>query len=137
MNDVGRITVFPGYMMESCFNCFLESRSCINCEKGSFEAQRQLMDDLYFTLEEIAYKLSREVVIETIDTSDTQYAVERLNVLLFHNGEAQVSYENYPEYIMHSVPLIAVNNKIVSIGEIPEKEYLLRSIKSVLNPDSP
>jgi hypothetical protein len=95
------------------------------------------MDDLYFMLEEIAHKLSREVIIETIDTSDTLYAIERLNVLLFHNGEAQVSYETYPEYIMHSVPLIAINNKIVSIGEIPKKEYLLKCIKNVLNPDFP
>jgi len=97
----------------------------------------QLMEDLYFMLEEIAYKLSRKLIIETVDTGDTLYAIERLNVLLFHNGESQVSHETYPEYIMHSVPLIAVDNKIVSIGEMPKKERLFRSIKNVLTPDSP
>ena len=137
MSDVVRITVFPGYMMESCVDCLLESPSCANCETGSLEAQIQLMDDLYFMLEEIAYKLSRKLIIETVDTGDTLYAIERLNVLLFHNGEAQVSHETYPEYIMHSVPLIAVDKKIVSIGEMPKKERLFKSIKNVLTPDSP
>ncbi|MBD3206868.1 hypothetical protein GF319_11080 [Candidatus Bathyarchaeota archaeon] len=137
MSDVVRITVFPGYMMESCVDCSLSSHSCANCDTGSLETQMQLMDDLYFMLEEIAYKLSRELIIETIDTSDTLYAIERLNVLLFLNGEAQVSHETYPEYIMHSVPLIAVDNRIVSVGEMPKKENLFKSIRKALTPDSP
>jgi hypothetical protein len=132
MSDVVRITVFPGYMMDSCVNCSLDSASCTNCETGSFEAQIELMDDLYFMLEEIAFKLTKEVVIETIDTGNTLYAIERLNVLLYLNGESQVTHETYPEYIMHSVPLIAVDNKIVSIGVLPDKEEFLKTIKKEL-----
>lgn len=132
MSGVVRITVFPGYMMDSCINCTLDSSSCASCKNGSFDAQMELMDDLYFMLEEISYKLSRDVLIETVDTSDTLYALERLNVILFINGEAQVTLDTYPEYIIHSVPLIAVNNKIVCIGEVPDKEELFNCVMKAL-----
>jgi hypothetical protein len=90
------------------------------------------MEDIYFMLEEIGYKLGREFVIETIDTGNTLYSIERINVMLVSMGETPVNHETYAEYIMHSVPLIAVNNKIVSIGEIPKKEKLLEKIERAL-----
>ncbi len=90
------------------------------------------MDDIYFLLEEIGYELDTEFKVQFIDTGDVYYAIERLNMILVTNEEPPVTHGTYGEYLTVSAPLIAVNNRIVAVGEIPDKNILKELVKEAL-----
>ena len=84
------------------------------------------MDDLYFLLEEIGYDKCDNCQLEFIDTSDIDYSIERLNVVLVTSGEGTVTHYTYGEYMTENSPIIAVNSKIITKGRIPSKLELAK-----------
>jgi len=90
------------------------------------------MDDLEFMLEEIGYKLGRRFTVEFIDTGSTLYTIERLNMLLVPNDEPTVDGETYGEFMNVAAPVIAVNGRILFMGEYPGREELERAVREAL-----
>ncbi len=130
-----KVTVFPRPNSDVCGSgCSISCASCGKCEIscGFYEAELELMDKLYFMMEEIGYNLGKQVEMEIIDTGDLQYYLERLNMVLITNGESPVNYEYYGEYMTISAPLIAVNKRIVAMGEIPEKVLMMALVQEAL-----
>ena len=84
------------------------------------------MDDLYFLLEEVGYDKCDNCQLEFIDTSDIDYSIERLNVVLVTSGEGTVTHYTYGEYMTEHSPIIAVNSKIITKGRIPSKQELAK-----------
>ncbi|MCW4050448.1 MAG: hypothetical protein NWE89_12010 [Candidatus Bathyarchaeota archaeon] len=129
------VTVFPRPNSGSCGSgCNTSCASCSSCgiSCGFYEAEQELMDDLYFLLKEIGSYIGKRFLIELIDTADVNYAIERLNVVLATNSEQQVNHQTYGNYLTVSGPLVAVNNHIVSVGDIPEKNVLTELVKEAL-----
>ena len=62
--------------------------------------------------------------MDFVNTSDIDYSIERLNVVLVTSGKPTVTHYTYGEYMNEHAPIIALNNKIVSEGRIPTKEEL-------------
>jgi len=87
------------------------------------------MDDLYFLLEEIGYGKYDNCMLEFVDTSDIDYAIERLNVVLVTNGEETVTHYTYGEYMTENSPLITINSKIITKGRIPSKQELIEAFE--------
>ena len=84
------------------------------------------MDDLYFLLEEVGHDKCDNCQLEFIDTSDIDYSIERLNVVLVTSGEGTVTHYTYGEYMTENSPIIAVNSKIITKGRIPLKQELAK-----------
>ena len=84
------------------------------------------MDDLYFLLEEVGHDKCDNCQLEFIDTSDIDYSIERLNVVLVTSGEETVTHYTYGEYMTGNSPIIAVNSKIITKGRIPSKRELAK-----------
>ena len=84
------------------------------------------MDDLYFLLEEVGYDKCDNCQLEFIDTSDIDYSIERLNVVLVTSREETVTHYTYGEYMTENSPIIAVNSKIITKGRIPSKQELAK-----------
>ena len=84
------------------------------------------MDDLYFLLEEVGYNKCDNCQLEFIDTSDIDYSIERLNMVLVTSGEGTVTHYTYGEYMTENSPIIAVNSKIITKGRIPSKQELTK-----------
>jgi len=84
------------------------------------------MDDLYFLLEEVGHDKCDNCQLEFIDTSDIDYSIERLNVVLVTSGEGTVTHYTYGEYMTENSPIIAVNSKIITKGRIPSKQELAK-----------
>ena len=104
------------------------------CDKncGFTESEQDEMDNLFFLLEEIGYRLYENYKLEFIDTSDIDYSIERLNMILVTSGEGTVTHYTYGEYMTEHSPIIALNSIIVTKGKIPRKEDL-ESVLAKLN----
>ena len=87
------------------------------------------MDDLYFLLEEVGYDACDNCQLEFIDTSDIDYSIERLNVVLVTSGEETVTHYTYGEYMTENSPIIALNSKIITKGRIPSKQELTKAFE--------
>ncbi len=88
------------------------------------------MDNLYFNLEEIGFKTSPDCRVEYVDTSDIDYSIERLNMVLVTSGKSTVTHYTYGEYMTKNAPIMAFNNKIISEKRIPTKDELNVAFKS-------
>jgi hypothetical protein len=123
-----KITVFPRLNADTCgTGCGIACISCASCDQncGFREAQQEQMDDLYFMLEEIGYNIYDQCKLEFIDTSDIDYSIERLNMVLVTSGKETVTHYTYGEYMTDNAPIIALNNVIVTTGRIPTKPELV------------
>ena len=123
-----KITVFPRLNADTCgTGCGIACISCTSCDQncGFKEAQQEQMDDLYFMLEEIGYNIYDQCKLEFIDTSDIDYSIERLNMVLVTSGKETVTHYTYGEYMTDNAPIIALNNVIVTTGRIPTKPELV------------
>ncbi len=87
------------------------------------------MDDLYFLLEEIVYSKCDKCELDFVDTSDIDYSIERLNMVLVTSGEETVTHYTYGEYMTEYAPIIALNSMIVIKGKIPTREELVNAFE--------
>ena len=129
------ITVFLKPNSDICgHGCSISCASCEFCgiTCGFYEAELDFIDHLYLTFEEISYRLGMKIEMEIVDTGNVERCLERLNNILSLNGEPQVDYSRYGEYLSVSAPLIAVNNRIVAMGELPEMRFLQELVKEAL-----
>jgi hypothetical protein len=121
------VTVFPRLNADICgTGCGVSCSSCTGCDLncGFSESEQEEMDNLFFLLEEIGYKLYEKCKVEFIDTSDIDYSIERLNMILVTSGEGTVTHYTYGEYMTENSPIIALNSVIVIKSNIPRKEEL-------------
>jgi hypothetical protein len=129
MNKPVKVTVFPRLNADSCgTGCGISCSSCTGCDQscGFKEQEQEQMDDLYFLLEEVGHDKCDNCQLEFIDTSDIDYSIERLNVVLVTSGEETVTHYTYGEYMTENSPIIAVNSKIITKGRIPSKLELAK-----------
>ena len=82
------------------------------------------MDELYFALEEIGFKVCKNCKVDFVNTSDIDYSIERLNMVLVTSGKPVVTHYTYGEYMNDHAPIIALNSNIISEGKIPSKEEM-------------
>jgi hypothetical protein len=130
-----RFTVYPAMNADSCIEgCAVSCASCTSCGSscGFQETKQERLDDLAFMLEEIGYKLGRRFTVEFVDTGSTLYTIERLNMLLASNDEPTVDGETYGEFMNVAAPVIAVDNRILFMGEYPGKDELDRAVREAL-----
>lgn len=121
------VTVFPRLNVDSCGTaCGVSCNSCSGCDSncGFTEAESEQMDDLYFSLEEVGFKACPDCRVEFVNTSDIDYSIERLNMVLVTSGKSTVTHYTYGEYMNENAPIIALNSKIVSEKRIPTKNEL-------------
>ena len=121
------VTVFPRLNMETSGTaCGVSSSSCTGCDTncGFTQVEEEQMDNLYFSLEEIGFKTSPDCRVEYVDTSDIDYSIERLNMVLVTSGKSTVTHYTYGEYMTENAPIIALNSKIISEKSIPTKDEL-------------
>ena len=121
------VTVFPRLNMDSCGTaCGVSCSSCKSCDTncGFTQVEEEQMDNLYFSLEEIGFKTSPDCRVEYVDTSDIDYSIERLNMVLVTSGKSTVTHYTYGEYMTENAPIIALNSKIISEKSIPTKDEL-------------
>jgi hypothetical protein len=121
------VTVFPRLNMDSCGTaCGVSCNSCTGCDTncGFTQVEEEQMDNLYFSLEEIGFKTSPDCRVEYVDTSDIDYSIERLNMVLVTSGKSTVTHYTYGEYMTENAPIIALNSKIISEKSIPTKDEL-------------
>jgi hypothetical protein len=122
-----KVTVFPRLNMDSCGTaCGVSCNSCSGCDSncGFTQEEGSQMDDLYFDLEEIGFKVCKHCKMDFVNTSDIDYSIERLNMVLVTSGKPPVTHYTYGEYMNENAPIIALNSIIVSEGKIPTKEEL-------------
>lgn len=127
------VTVFPRLNADSCgTGCGIACPKCTSCDQncGFQESEREIMDDLYFRLEEIGFTVYDEFNVESVDTTDIDYSIERLNMVLVTSGEGTVTHYTYGEYMTENAPIIAVNSRIVSKQKIPTKQELVKFFES-------
>ena len=127
------VTVFPRLNMDSCGTaCGVSCSSCMSCDIncGFTQVEEEQMDNLYFSLEEIGFKTSPDCRVEYVDTSDIDYSIERLNMVLVTSGKSNVTHYTYGEYMTENAPIIALNSKIISEKRIPTKDELNRAFES-------
>ncbi len=130
-----RFTVFPPLNADTCsVGCTVSCTSCSSCGSscGFQETKQERLDDLLFTLEEIGYKLGRRFVVEFIDMGSVLYVIERLNMLLVSNDEPAVDGETYGEFMNVAAPVIAVDDRILFMGEYPGKDELEKAVLEAL-----
>lgn len=120
------VTVFPRLNIDSCGTaCGVSCNSCSGCDSNcGFTQAEEEMDDLYFRLEEIGFQSCPDCRVEFVNTSDTDYSIERLNMVLVTSGKKPVTHYTYGEYMNENAPIIALNSKIVSEKRIPTKVEL-------------
>jgi hypothetical protein len=121
------ITVFPRLNVDICgTGCGVSCLQCTGCDLncGFSESDKVDMDNLFFLLEEIGYKLYENYKLEFIDTSDIDYSIERLNMILVTSGEKNVTHYTYGEYMTKNSPIIAKNSIIILKGKLPNKKEL-------------
>jgi hypothetical protein len=127
------ITVFPKLNKDSCGTaCGVSCNSCSGCDSncGFTEVEEKQMDDLYFRLEEIGFKTSPDCRMDYVNTSDIDYSIERLNMVLATSGKPTVTHYTYGEYMTENAPIIAINSKIISEKRIPTKDELNKAFES-------
>ncbi len=121
------VTVFPKLNKDSCGTAYgVSCNSCTGCDSncGFTQVEEEQMDNLYFSLEEIGFKTSPDCRVEYVDTSDIDYSIERLNMVLVTSGKSTVTHYTYGEYKNENAPIIALNSKIISEKSIPTKDEL-------------
>ena len=121
------VTVFPRLNKDSCGTaCGVSCNSCTGCDSncGFTQVEEEQMDNLYFSLEEVGFKTSPDCRVDYVDTSDIDYSIERLNMVLATSGKSTVTYYTYGEYMNENAPIIALNSKIISEKSIPTKDEL-------------
>ena len=127
------VTVFPKLNKDSCgTSCGVSCSSCSGCDSncGFTEVEKEQMDDLYFKLEEIGFKTSPYCRMDYVNTSDIDYSIERLNMVLATSGKPTVTHYTYGEYMTENAPIIAINSKIISEKRIPTKDELNKAFES-------
>jgi len=127
------ITVFPKLNKDSCgTSCGVSCSSCSGCDSncGFTEVEAEQMDDLYFRLEEIGFNNSPDCRMDYVNTSDIDYSIERLNMVLATSGKPTVTHYTYGEYMTENAPIIALNSKIISEKRIPTKDELNKAFES-------
>lgn len=130
MSNPVKVTVFPRLNADICgTGCGIACPKCTSCDQncGFQESEQELMDDLYFLLEEIGHTAIDDCSLEFIDVTDIDYSIERLNMVLVTSGEGTVTHYTYGEYMTENAPLIALNSVIVSKGKIPSKGELIEA----------
>ena len=130
-----RFTVFRPINADCCSDgCSVSCASGSTCGSscGFQETRQERLDDLFFALEEVGYKLGRRFVVEFIDTGSALYTIERLNMLLVPNDEPTVDGETFGEFMNVAAPVIAVDNHILFMGEYPGKEELEKAVNEAL-----
>jgi hypothetical protein len=121
------VTVFPKLNVDSCgTSCGVSCNSCSGCDSncGFTQSEEESMNDLYFALEEIGFKKCTNCKVDFVNTSDIDYSIERLNMVLVTSGKSTVTHYTYGEYMNQHAPIIALNSNIISEGKIPSKEEL-------------
>ncbi len=135
MSSTAKVTVFPRLNADTCgTGCGVACASCTSCDQncGFLDSEQELMDDLYFLLEEICYcTCDKKYSLEFIDASDIDYSIERLNVVLVTNEEETVTHYTYGEYMTENAPIIALNNKIIVKRRIPTKQELIEAFDEI------
>jgi hypothetical protein len=132
MSKPVKVTVFPRLNADICgTGCGISCVSCTSCDEncGFKESEQELMDDLYFLLEEIGYNKCDTCRLEFVDVSDIDYSIERLNMVLVTSGEETVTHYTYGEYMTENAPIIALNSTIVMKGRIPTKDELVKAFE--------
>jgi len=127
------VTVFPRLNMDSCgTSCGVSCSSCTSCDTncGFTEVEEEQMNDLYFSLEEIGFKTCPGSRVDYVNTSDIDYSIERLNMVLATSGKPTVTHYTYGEYMTENAPIIAINSKIISEKRIPTKDELKKAFES-------
>jgi hypothetical protein len=127
------VTVFPKLNNDSCgTSCGVSCSSCTGCDTncGFTEVEKEQMDDLYFRLEEIGFKTCLDCRMDYVNTSDIDYSIERLNMVLVTSGKSTVTHYTYGEYMTENAPIIAINSKIISEKRIPTKDELNKAFDS-------
>ena len=130
MSKPVKVTVFPRLNANICgTGCGVSCSSCSSCDQncGFKESESEVMDDLYFLLEEIVFSKCDECELDFVDTSDIDYSIERLNVVLVTSGEETVTHYTYGEYMTDNAPIIALDSVIAIKGKIPTKEELIEA----------
>ena len=133
MSKPVKVTVFPRLNADTCgTGCGIACPKCTGCDQNSGfqESEQELMDDLYFILEEIGHTACDDCDLEFIDVTDIDYSIERLNMILVTSGEGTVTHYTYGEYMTDNAPIIALNSFIVSKGKIPTKNELVEAFAS-------
>jgi hypothetical protein len=133
MNKPVKVTVFSRLNADVCgTGCGIACPKCTSCDQncGFQESEQELMDDLYFLLEEIGYIACDQCNLEFVDTTDIDYSIERLNMVLVTSGEETVTHYTYGEYMTANAPIIVVNSKIISRGKVPTKQELADAFES-------
>jgi hypothetical protein len=128
------VTVFPRLNADICgTGCGVSCLSCSGCNLncGFTESEQEEMDNLFFLLEEIGYTLYEDYKVEFIDTSDIDYSIERLNMILVTSSEETVTHYTYGEYMTENSPILAINSIIVIKGKIPNKKELESAFSKV------
>ena len=82
------------------------------------------MNELYFALEEIGFKVCKNCKVDFVNGGDINYSIERLNMVLVTSGKPTVTHYTYGEYMNEHAPIIALNSNIISEGRIPSKDEL-------------
>ena len=121
------VTVFPKLNVNSCgTSCGVSCNSCTGCDSncGFTQDEGEQMDELYFALEEIGFKVCKNCKVDFVNTSDIDYSIERLNMVLVTSGKPVVTHYTYGEYMNDHAPIIALNSNIISEGKIPSKEEM-------------
>ena len=121
------VTVFPKLNMDSCgTSCGVACTSCTGCDTncGFTENQEEQMNELYFSLEEIGFKVCKNCKVDFVNTADIDFSMEKLNMVLVTSGKSTVTHYTYGEYMNAHAPIIALNSNIVSEGRIPSKDEL-------------
>lgn len=127
MDKLVKVTVFPKLNMDSCgTSCGVACTSCTACDTncGFTQSEEEQMDNLYFLLEEVGFKVCQNCNVDFVNTSDIDYSIERLNMVLVTSGKPTVTHYTYGEYMTEHAPIIALNSNILSEGRIPTKEEL-------------
>lgn len=127
MDKSVNVTVFPRLNADVCgTGCGVSCSSCRGCDIncGFTESEQEEMDNLFFLLEEIGYRLYDNCKVEIIDISDIDYSIERLNMILVTSGEKTVTHYTYGEYMTENSPIVALNSIIITKGKIPRKKEL-------------
>ena len=121
--------MFPRLNADTCgTGCGIACSAYTSCDQncGFMEKEQELMDDLYFLLEEIGYVTCDQCNLEFVDVSDIDYSIERLNMILVTSGEETVTHYTYGEYMTENAPILALNSHIVMKGRIPTKDELVK-----------
>lgn len=86
---------------------------------------------------EIKETFGNTVKIETVEyetVSQLRHAIERLNLVLKASGNDFVVFpKNFPILMSSAAPIVAVNDRITSVGSVPSQEQMFAHIEAALS----